>query len=351
MAHYLIKLKPYDKFFFGTEKGFGADNQNYFVQSAYFPQQTALLGLLRYQLLCQAGETVFANNKIVDKKVAKDLIGENSFTVGVKNDFGKIKSLSPLFLIKKDKELYPLNREYQDVKKDEEKNPNWQMRNLLFEDNNVLLSDYNPKLDLPDLLFCGEEKYKYDDIFKEVQQVGIRKNYEGKTDDKAFYMQTFYSFKERDTSFAFYAEIDVELQSNPLVYLGGERQAFSMKVEKDKKFDPNILVYQSTPDIHKLVLISDAYFNGNINEYCDFALTDLVNFRSLATSIHTEKYYDIGKNDKVKKSSAFQLYKKGSVFYSRDEKKLNDLKEKLEKSEKSEFYTIGYNYSKIILKS
>ena len=38
-------------------------------------------------------------------------------------------------------------------------------------------------------------------------------------------------------------------------------------------------------------------------------------------------------------------------FYSRDEKKLNDLKEKLEKSEKSEFYTIGYNYSKIILKS
>lgn len=69
------------------------------------------------------------------------------------------------------------------------------MRNLLFEDNNVLLFDYNPKLDLPDLLFCGGEKYKYDDIFKEVQQVGIRKNYEGKTDDKAFYMQTFIRLK------------------------------------------------------------------------------------------------------------------------------------------------------------
>ncbi len=345
MAHYLIKLKPYDKFFFGTEKGFGADNQNYFVRSTYFPQQTALLGLLRYQLLCQADKTVFANNKIVNSVEAIKLIGAQSFTVGVENDFKKIISLSPVFLIKNGKELYPLNREYQDMKKKEEKKPNWQMRNLLFEDNNVLLFDYNPKLDLPDLLFCGGEKYKYDDIFKEVQQVGIRKNYEGKTDDKAFYMQTFYSFKERDTSFAFYAEIDVELQSSSLVYLGGERQAFSFEVEKDKTFDLNKLVYQSTPDVHKLVLISDAYFDGNINEYCDFALTDLVNFRSLATSIHTERYYDVGKNDKVKKSSAFQLYKKGSVFYSKDEKKLIDLKAKLEKSE---FYTIGYNYSKII---
>lgn len=67
MATYLIKLTPLDKFFFGQKKTFGDDNVNYVVYSSFFPQQTALLGLLRYQVLQIAGEEVFKNNKIQDK--------------------------------------------------------------------------------------------------------------------------------------------------------------------------------------------------------------------------------------------------------------------------------------------
>jgi CRISPR-associated protein Cmr3 len=66
MAKYLIKLYPIDRYFFGSDVTFGADNSNYFVRSVYFPQQTTLLGMLRYYLLLQ-------NNMLDDKgKVISD---------------------------------------------------------------------------------------------------------------------------------------------------------------------------------------------------------------------------------------------------------------------------------------
>ena len=48
---YLVKLTPYDKFFFGGERTFGqkADDKdqttetNYFVKSNYFPQQNPVI--------------------------------------------------------------------------------------------------------------------------------------------------------------------------------------------------------------------------------------------------------------------------------------------------------------------
>ena len=78
MYTYLIKLTPLDKFFFGQKKTFGDDNANYFVYSSHFPQQTTLLGLLRYQLLQIAGEDVFKDNKIQDTNKAAKLIGEQN---------------------------------------------------------------------------------------------------------------------------------------------------------------------------------------------------------------------------------------------------------------------------------
>ncbi len=50
---YLIKLTPVDQFFFGGNITFGENKatQNYLVRSEKYPQQTTLLGMLRYQLL------------------------------------------------------------------------------------------------------------------------------------------------------------------------------------------------------------------------------------------------------------------------------------------------------------
>ena len=51
----LIQLAPLSDFFFGGEATFGqGQNQHYFVRSNPWPQQTTLLGMLRYELLKSA---------------------------------------------------------------------------------------------------------------------------------------------------------------------------------------------------------------------------------------------------------------------------------------------------------
>ena len=52
MTTKLIKLTPLGEFFFGGDVTFGkANKRSYYVQSRRFPQQTTLLGMLRYELL------------------------------------------------------------------------------------------------------------------------------------------------------------------------------------------------------------------------------------------------------------------------------------------------------------
>ena len=78
---YHIKLRPLDKFFFGGEQNFdGGKERNYLVHSAYFPQQTALLGLVRHMLLLN-DTSVFQNGTIIKgkEKLVEALIGEKSF--------------------------------------------------------------------------------------------------------------------------------------------------------------------------------------------------------------------------------------------------------------------------------
>ena len=99
---YRITLTPVDKFFFGGDMTFqvGSDEKDrfntqyssYIIQSRYFPQQTSLLGMLRF-LILRDNENVFKDNKIVNEKKAEDLIGNKSFTVNEphgENCFGKI---------------------------------------------------------------------------------------------------------------------------------------------------------------------------------------------------------------------------------------------------------------------
>ncbi len=348
MNTYLIKLTPHDKFFFGTDKEFGADNRNYFVKSGYFPQQTTLLGMLRYQLLCQAPEDIFRDNKIQNKKKAAELIGAKSFTQGENNTFGKIKSLSPVFLMQGNTKFFPLNKEYQEVSKDDKGNKEWKMCEISKDFR--LLEGYNVKIGLSELWTNDENrKYELSDIFKEVEQVGIRKNYDGTTDDKAFYIQTYRKFKSSDMAFAFYVNSDIEINPSNLIFIGRERQSFSMEVEKvEAGFKVNEDLYQASQNAHKVILLSDAYFT-NISDY-DFAITETVGFRCLQANKYTEHYYNIRQKDEsessynktnLHKSKKIELYKKGSVFYFSDEQKMREFTEKLKNSE---FYTIGYNH-------
>ena len=348
---YLVKLTPHDKFFFGGERTFGENNQaNYFVVSNYFPQQTGVLGLIRHQLLLQCGdETIFKDNKIVDKSKADDLIGEKSFSIGDGFDFKMVKSLSPVYIcdsnVKNTNESFylPANKEYHWHEKLNNECKEETVKKFLQIELNPypLLKDYDAKFSLPDLLMNKNgEMVQYEDIFKEHKQVGIRKQYKGGTNEKAYYIQTFYKLIN-SFSFAFIVELDdrARFSSQDMVVFGGEQQAFKMDVSVfPDDFESLIPNYEKSDNSDKVVLVNDAYVTSDIMSVCDFAITETADFKFLVTDNSTENYYS-----KPKKSDKYNLYKRGSVFYGDTAKIVKELENK-------QFQKIGYNTYKIIKK-
>ncbi|KGN81481.1 CRISPR-associated protein Cmr3 [Porphyromonas gulae] len=399
---YLIKLTPLDKFFFGQKKTFGDDNANYFVYSSHFPQQTTLLGLLRYQLLQIAGEEIFKDNKIQDEHKAGELIGKQSFSPFVKDklQFGIIQSLSPVFIIDKKnnegKEEYflPVGRRFQ---KKEEEAP-YNLLHLSYEDECPPIFEsresqkekeeaYDPKKGLAScwLSSNGTTLLNEEDFFIKDERIGIRKDYKGTTNDDAFFRQRYYHFKnfkevvedeenkgrkqppvrEHDFCFATILEIKREIEYKELdkrldkriVYLGGERQPFLMEVsEKTEDLQLNIKGSALTSDEkhYTVVLLSDAKIEPNHLKGVKFASTEVKDFACLLTHVGTRKFYNKKKKreeqylekDETALSHQHELYARGSVFYFDTEDQANQFCEDLEKV--PNFYTIGYNRAIII---
>ena len=358
---YLVRLTPHDKFFFGGERTFGqksGDNDktsetNYFVKSNYFPQQTALLGFIRHQLLLKTEDTkIFKNNKIQDKDEAAKLIGSSSFVMGTDFPYGKIFSLSPVFISKridvKNYDFYfPANKEYQSYKKlDKDCKEKFVDVFLELESGGdaMLLKDYDPKYDFDDFLINKNlVRLKYDkDVFIEHKQVGIRKKYKGGTDDEAYYIQIFYKLVQ-GFSLAFVVELDssVVFEAEHLVVFGGEQQSFKMEVEDfTRDFADLVPCYRPSQNFDKVVLVSDAYVETNkvLNDAI-FAVTDTVDFRFLSTQ--TENHYNY--YNKPKKSNKYSLFKRGSVFYGDIPKIQLHFDDQI-------FKNLGYNFYKSIKK-
>ena len=103
---YTVILEPLAPFFFGGERTFGkrGDERNgsYLARSEYFPQQSALLGMLRRELMIQHG---LLTRKIrgewgsePHKAAAKKLVGGEKFDPDRKEaqDFGTGSGRLPL---------------------------------------------------------------------------------------------------------------------------------------------------------------------------------------------------------------------------------------------------------------
>lgn len=357
---YLVRLTPHDKFFFGGERTFGQksdDNDmttetNYFVKSNYFPQQTALLGFIRHQLLLKADDKIFKNNKIQDKVEAGKLIGGSSFVVGTDFPYGKIHSLSPVFISKKIETkkydfYFPANKEYQSYKK-LNKECKEEFVDVFLEldirNDAPIIIEYDPKYEFDDFLVNKKlDRLKYDEkVFIEHKQVGIRKKYEGGTDDKAYYIQIFYKL-DQNFSLAFIVELEdsVNFKSEDLVVFGGEQQSFKMEVEDfTADFADLIPDYKPSKNFDKVVLVNDAYVENNdvLNEAV-FAITDTVDFRFLCTQTESNHNY----YNKPEKSNKYSLFKRGSVFYG-------DISKIQIYFDNQNFKDLGYNLYKSIKK-
>lgn len=408
MSTYLIKLTPLDKFFFGQKKTFGDDNADYFVYSSHFPQQTALLGLLRYQLLQIAGEDVFKDNKIQNEDEAGKLIGKQSFSpfAGKKLEFGIIQSLSPVFIMDKKKNnegkeeyFLPVGRRFQKEKEEKEKKDAYSLLHLSCEAGCPPIFErrgspeekeeaaYDPKKELASCWLSpnGSTLLNEEDFFIKDERIGIRKDYKGTTNDDAFFRQRYYHFKNfkevvedeenkgrkqppvREHDFCFatiletkreieYKELDKRLDKR-IVYLGGERQPFLMEVsEKTEDLQLNIKGSALTSDEkhYTVVLLSDAKIEPNHLKGVKFASTEVKDFACLLTHVGTRKFYNKKKKreeqylekDETALSHQHELYARGSVFYFDTKEQADQFCEHLAAS--TNFYTIGYNRAEII---
>lgn len=356
MTKYLIKLKPLDTFFFSQEskyrkkRGETEVEADYYQQSAYFPQQTTLLGMLRYYVLLK-------NNQIpiTEKTKAEQLIGTNSFDATAKRTYGDIKNLSAVFITDKDNNFYFKNPKDLILK---DNKPTY----LTKEDSNfksnlskemLFFSNYVEKEGLDSFLINSEENILNFDFDKETEKgvfvknekVGIKKNEKGETDDKAFYKQVFYSLN-KGYSFGIIAEIDNMEEHKGFVSMGAEKSPFEISFEKINTNIEDKLTLKDTNN-PKIVLLSDAYISNYDTNDFQFAISDTKTFRFLKTEVKEGKeYYSSNplKKGEITRSKKLSLITRGSVFYFKDELQMNTFSEKLNKE--TNFVQIGYNQHK-----
>ncbi len=380
---YKITLTPLNRFYFGGESSFATGdlewdrvNSSYIITSAYFPQQTSLLGMLRFLILSNR-EDLFDGSRIISgqEKEVVEWIGEKSFTLGNTKGYGKLKKISPCFL-----QITRKGKREKIYLAPKDRNLQFQKNNSCFEyqadstkisvkvgktyvhGNEIsklpFLWEYDAKKGIQDTYVGNNLELCVSDIFKPDLRIGIRRNNKtGKTLKNAFYKQIFYRFANRindeevEISFAF--EVIAEEGAIPLeaiVELGGDASKFKLKVEFVKDVQENEDFQLEIPDTFwgkqvcpchsKAVLLSDAYIE---NPTCLFDISETKPFRFLITEVETTKeYHKFGQtNEYPSKREKYNLYEKGSVFYFEDIKQQRNFIEKLNRH--PEFVQIGYN--------
>ncbi len=345
---YLIKLKPLGNFYFGGERSFREyepkateaedrekdkdETLSYIVESNYFPQQTALLGMLRFLLLRKSD--FFENGKIKAQDVAKAavLIGPSSFMLGQdKCEFGNIESIGTCFISNGNDFLLPMPLDYPlDVKFSIAIEANYCNRSLTlpsvtYRSNGEL---YSAKNGVYDKLLLGGSVIDYDyseekdpqtgemigkGVFIKDRRIGIDRDIKtGKVEKNALYKQEFYRLVN-GYEFAFTAQlkddIDYTAYNNEVVELGGDNSKFLITFEQqEQEIKIEHKNISNSQGAFKAVLLSDALINDV--SLSTFSISANTPMRFMETNIKTTSDYS-----RITKSKRRSLYKKGSVFY------------------------------------
>lgn len=403
MSNYLIKLKPIGKFFFGGDmtffvgrakkpiKGevlsakeeeevkFNAQYSSYIIKSEKFPQQTSLLGMLRFLLLRNYKDHVLfdiSKNKIKEGMVGEveRVIGTSSFIAkedGSTNKYGLIEKISPCFLMKGDNIITRLPMDYSLETIDLST-----CNTLSYNDSSIALKEVlTEEKDKDDKykkysakdgfsvrygFVSKDEKGKdevtiYDEkeIFIEDQRIGISRNIEtGKTEENALYKQINYRLAD-DFCFAFFASIDIDditPYNNQIVLLGADSSQFVIQIdslngeEANAKNLPEISLPSSNVSVAdgycKVVLTSPTIVDKEKAKLADFAITETIPFKYMKTRVDQKEEYH--RLSGIKHSDKVELFQTGSVFYFRSENKATVFIQEIE--EHKEFRQIGYNH-------
>jgi CRISPR-associated protein Cmr3 len=325
---FLVRLTPLERFFFGTEQGETAD---YYLKGNNFPQQTALLGLIRHQLLIQ-NNLLDERQAIRDKQKAVLLIGSQSFQFDSANDFGAIIALTPCFINDNANRMYyPSAPEF--------------TLNIKKAGSQFVFNSYDPKNDYPLILKAeGTVTKTEENIFTVDERTGIDKPYFKAIKDKSYFKQVWTKIKP-GFSFAFFLTIDAgaylkkypgELKmSEALVFFGKEAMPFNMQIEEKSTILP-----ANADSSNAVVCLSDTFLKEDILRFCSLAVTDTVPFRNIVNKTAQNSSEFFTKRPKETNKVRLQLLKKGSVLFAANE--IDKVCTAIDTN--NNFKKIGYNY-------
>lgn len=339
------------KFFFGgdmtfTVNGLETDYTSYIIRSNKFPQQTSLLGMLRF-LILRNDPKVFdgSSQNITDREGAKVLIGAKSFELsGSKGDFGVIKNISPCYVQAKDESekwtILSLLPKDAYLKVDFSKSTKAVLNGVEVD---IPQTDYDPKKyhETSYMVEGSNQTIKESDIFIEDVCNGINRNiHTGKTDDNALFKQVSYRLKE-GCRFAFYAGIDLDnlLDYNgQVVSVGADNSQFVIGISEGEEQKNEIT------EGKVVTLLSHAYLTEKDLRSVRFAITDIIPFKCMITHTDSVKSYN-KRNQIFGYSDKLSLYAAGSVFYFKTESEASAFADKLKAH--ADFYQIGYNHFQV----
>ncbi|MEM6397419.1 MAG: type III-B CRISPR module-associated Cmr3 family protein [Bacteroidota bacterium] len=340
---HLITLRPIDVFFFGSERTFGNDELvNYRAETRLYPQQTTLMGLLRYIGYYAEG--------IGPKKIGC------SFTVDSfkrESNYGVIKAISPLFF-----------RKYNDQKKPTDfgfapylrvaltKSPP-KVNELKAEYSTGTDDNWHPLIELPDyiakddyevsLVAVANEPIDLSDVVKTDERVGITKQLEDTEKSDGFYKQKMGRLVP-GFSFAFMAKLELgkgKIPKKQVIKVGAEKALFSVSCKEIDEKESKTYTDRIPADLYDncrmeeyyvAVLLSDAFVERKPFERLAFTAAGTVDFRHLHTPSGVRKNnwgkldrssnIVLGKGTIIQQSKKYNLLSRGSLLTSKSRQDL-----------------------------
>lgn len=365
---YLITLRPTGPYYFGSEQNLSG-GESYYAVSRQFPQQSTLLGALRYKLL-EAHGLLAAHHGAKLHPDAKGLIGNTGFlheAIMESRGYGVIGGITAVAIQDNEVFHWPGARD-RGFHRNANGDRAFDEFRLQLKEGFPVLEGFDPKRYYPRFLTDrGQGVMELGDCFVEKSQVGIYKTKGARgnparkpeADDDGFFKKTSYLMKSPTACFSLIAWLRKDAgdrlakyseSANGLTPIGGEQSLFEIRVIDGSASLP-VWEEQAAESLHKVpgqvrvVLMSDAYLKPkDAYLHSQFAMVSPVPFRFMSSSVDkTENYFDLDKHKAGKgrlKSRLFQLVEAGSVFYIAEDK-LSDM-ERLLQAPRA-YRQIGYN--------
>lgn len=321
MKEILVKLKPLEPYFFGSnrifDKGFDENcKERYYITSEKTPSQTTLFGVLRYLGLNQK-----QRNYTLSEDDEKNIGSESYSLVNEDQTFGKIIGISPLYIIDKENNIY-IKTPFDHKISEKEYSPfvSYCQEQTSIGDK-ILPVEYDPKKGISDSYLRVKDGKIVNDIFNNFEKVGVHtdRSVEGFFKKKYQYMTEY--------SFAFYARVkeNFPVIKESIVYMGQGKSTFSVESHADKEpvndvkrlFDNYEPLKVNGKKYFKAYALSDIYIGDklqNIIENCDFSIIDVKNSGIFKTNYGKKSQ----KCRFEKKGQIIRLIKAGSIFVFSD---------------------------------